>query len=89
VTMYCTTDRRYGTLPTIKYPSIGELRPPTPVTEINLRSQALARQKKLWGLGAAVHRPPHPAMHSVLRISAHPLSLQADVIEALAGPLEG
>lgn len=33
--------------------------------------EALARQKTLWGHGAAVHRPPHPAMHSMLRISAH------------------
>ena len=47
---------------------------------------ALARQKALWLQGVAVHRPPHPAMQHVLRITAHPDSLAKKVVQMLISP---
>ncbi|MEQ6289379.1 aminotransferase class I/II-fold pyridoxal phosphate-dependent enzyme [Vogesella sp. GCM10023246] len=46
---------------------------------------ALARQKTLLAQGIAVHRPPHPSMQHVLRVTAHPDALQKTVLETLAG----
>ena len=47
------------------------------------QASALARQKKLLQQGIAVHRPPHPAMQHVLRITAHPDACQKSVLECL------
>jgi len=47
---------------------------------------ALARQKALWAQGVAVHRPPHPAMQHVLRVTAHPDALQKKVLQTLISP---
>ncbi len=47
---------------------------------------ALTRQKALWLQGVAVHRPPHPAMQHVLRITAHPDSLTKKVVQMLISP---
>ncbi|WP_174874389.1 aminotransferase class I/II-fold pyridoxal phosphate-dependent enzyme [Vogesella oryzae] len=44
---------------------------------------ALAKQKTLLSQGVAVHRPPHPSMQHVLRVTAHPDALQATVLAAL------
>ena len=44
---------------------------------------ALARQKALLAQGVAVHRPPHPSMQHVLRVTAHPDALQDKVLQAL------
>lgn len=51
---------------------------PYPNAEITLQIQ-----KNLLAEGIAVHRPPHPAMQSILRISAHPDACQSKVIAAL------
>lgn len=45
---------------------------------------ALARQKALLAQGVAVHRPPHPSMQHVLRVTAHPDALQDKVLQALS-----
>ncbi len=39
--------------------------------------------QELWTMGVAVHRPPHPAMGHVLRITASPQALDPEVIRVL------
>lgn len=46
---------------------------------------AEAIQRQLLSTGIAVHRPAHPAVRHLLRITAHPRALEDDVIAALAG----
>lgn len=46
---------------------------------------AAAIQQQLWQQQAAVHRPPHPALQHLLRVTASPAALQPDTIAALAG----
>ncbi|WP_024304530.1 aminotransferase class I/II-fold pyridoxal phosphate-dependent enzyme [Pseudogulbenkiania sp. MAI-1] len=41
-------------------------------------------QRALLADGVAVHRPPHPAMNQLLRVTAHPQALDAAVLDALA-----
>lgn len=45
--------------------------------------QAAEVQKRLWAMHAAVHRPPHPALQHLIRITAQPRSLDDDIVEAL------
>lgn len=42
-------------------------------------------QKQLWQREAAVHRPPHPALQHLLRITANPAALMPELIAVLAG----
>ena len=44
---------------------------------------AAARQQALWAAGVAVHRPPHPAMQDLLRVTAHPDALQTSILDGL------
>jgi histidinol-phosphate aminotransferase len=44
---------------------------------------ALQRQKALLQQGIAVHRPPHPAMQHILRVTAHPDACQDSTIAVL------
>lgn len=46
---------------------------------------AAAIQQRLWQLQVAVHRPPHPALQSLLRVTAHPQALTDEIIQALVG----
>lgn len=41
-------------------------------------------QQALLAQGVALHRPPHPAVNHLLRITAHPAALSDAVLEALA-----
>lgn len=41
-------------------------------------------QRALLDEGVAVHRPPHPAVRQLLRVTAHPQALAAAVLDALA-----
>lgn len=41
-------------------------------------------QRALLAEGVAVHRPPHPAVKQLLRVTAHPQALDAAVLDALA-----
>ena len=45
---------------------------------------AKAIQQQLWQRQAAVHRPPHPALGHLLRITVHPQALDDEVIGLLA-----
>jgi len=47
------------------------------------KADAIARQKALWDIGVAVHRPPHPSMQHVLRITASPQALDEAIISRL------
>jgi histidinol-phosphate aminotransferase len=42
-------------------------------------------QRQLFNQGIAVHRPPHPAVSHLLRITAHSLALTDTVIDTLSG----
>ncbi|TCW33091.1 aminotransferase class I/II-fold pyridoxal phosphate-dependent enzyme [Gulbenkiania mobilis] len=44
---------------------------------------AAARQQALWAAGVAVHRPPHPAMQDLLRVTVHPDALQTSILDGL------
>lgn len=44
---------------------------------------AAERQQRLWALQAAVHRPPHPALQQLLRITACPAALAPEIIATL------
>lgn len=44
-----------------------------------------AIQKQLWQQQAAVHRPPHPALQQLLRVTANPAALLPEVVATLAG----
>ena len=44
-----------------------------------------AIQKQLWQQQAAVHRPPHPALQQLLRITANPAALLPELVAVLAG----
>ncbi len=46
---------------------------------------AAAIQKRLWQQQVAVHRPPHPALQHLLRITAGPAALQPEIVAELAG----
>ncbi|UTH75848.1 histidinol-phosphate transaminase [Chromobacterium sp. IIBBL 290-4] len=46
---------------------------------------AEAIQRKLLADGIAVHRPSHPALRHLLRVTAQPQALSSKVLEALAG----
>ncbi len=46
--------------------------------------EALQRQQALLKEGIALHRPPHPAMGHLLRITAHPRSLDPQILRILA-----
>ena len=45
---------------------------------------AASRQQRLWAMQAAVHRPPHPALQHLLRVTACPAALAPDIVAALA-----
>ena len=45
---------------------------------------AAKRQQQLWAMQAAVHRPPHPALQHLLRVTACPAALTADIVSVLA-----
>jgi histidinol-phosphate aminotransferase len=55
------------------------IRYPTP-------ADAAARQQALLKQGIAVHRPPHPAMQHLLRVTAGPQALDPFVLSALTCP---
>lgn len=42
-------------------------------------------QRQLFNQGIAVHRPQHPAVSQLLRITAHPLAISDTMIDTLAG----
>lgn len=42
-------------------------------------------QRQLYQQGVAVHRPGHPAVNHLIRITAHPDALSASVLDTLAG----
>ncbi|QEL57274.1 pyridoxal phosphate-dependent aminotransferase [Chromobacterium paludis] len=42
-------------------------------------------QRRLLADGVAVHRPPHPALRHLLRVTAQPPALSSKVLDALAG----
>ncbi|KIA79837.1 histidinol phosphate aminotransferase [Chromobacterium piscinae] len=42
-------------------------------------------QRRLLADGIAVHRPPHPALRHLLRVTAQPPALSSKVLDALAG----
>lgn len=48
--------------------------------------QAAAVQRSLWSAQTAVHRPPHPAVQHLIRVTAHPDALSPSVIAALSPP---
>ncbi|NQD38091.1 aminotransferase class I/II-fold pyridoxal phosphate-dependent enzyme [Permianibacter sp. IMCC34836] len=48
-------------------------------------ARATAVQQQLWQQGISVHRPPHPALQHLLRVTAQPAALEATVISTLAG----
>jgi len=52
---------------------------------IRCRTPAIAAevQARLWTLQVAVHRPAHPAMSDLLRITAHPRALAPEVLDVL------
>lgn len=47
--------------------------------------QAEAIQRQLLTGGVVVQRPQHPAVHHLLRITAHPQALEPATITALTG----
>ncbi|MGY8626956.1 pyridoxal phosphate-dependent aminotransferase [Chromobacterium violaceum] len=48
-------------------------------------AQSEAIQRGLLAEGIAVHRPPHPALRHLLRVTAQPQALSSKVLEGLAG----
>ena len=50
------------------------------------RAEAEGIQTRLLAAGVALHRPPHPAVGHLLRITAHPAALSEDVLAVLQKP---
>lgn len=50
------------------------------------RAEAEGIQMRLLAAGVALHRPPHPAVGHLLRITAHPAALSEDVLAVLKKP---
>ena len=50
------------------------------------RAEAEGIQARLLAAGVALHRPPHPAVGHLLRITAHPAALSEDVLAVLQKP---